>query len=423
MAAPVKPFVPPALDVQLPDFASAADVLTSSQSLLRTIKGLLTNLEPGGVTETFLEALALNLGDDASTYPGVTSPGAYEFLKQVRDGAFILLASGPSLDAKAADVGVFRKPPTASTIQVIFISDSGPLSSGKTIPAGTLISAPNPDPTQPPIVFSTDNTITMAIGDTESAPDQATCTQTGSFGIVFPGPLTVISGVSGLSAYSATGSSGGTDLEGDDAPLGGLRARALAAIANSGQSTVTALYWAALSYPGITSAKVLENTLTDGQTFQAGAVTIFVDDGSGNLGNALNPNNPSVVQFQHDLDNGAFRAAGTFPVTILGSLISDIHLSIAIGYSVDYVATKVPLATLLSTIQALVLAYINSLPCGAPVLIADIIELVGVVPGVSNVFNVLIFGQPNDFFPPSGQYVPRVSNISNIVLGAVGVTY
>jgi uncharacterized phage protein gp47/JayE len=403
----------------LPTYPTCADELAALQALVEAAQSLLTNFNAGGVTETLLESEALNLGSDATSYPGVTQKGAYQYLQDVQAAAYILTANGTDLDNKAADVDVYRKQATQSTGAVIFsIATAG--GSPTIIPIGTLVSAEPADPTAPPIIFATTTTGTILTGQTQSNSVLVTAVTAGSLGNVIAGAInTVASGPGGTAVTNPYSTGGGADTEGDDSPNGGLRARALAAIPAASQCTASALVEAAVSYAGITAAYVLDNTADDGYTPELGRVQLYVDDGTGDLGNPANPNHAVIAQLQADLDSGLYRAAGT-QVHVVGATLLPVAISLQFTFDTNYTLStgdQIQVA-----VQLAVYNYVNALSLGRPVTIAEIVATVCGVGGVWNVAanSVLINGANADLYPGPTQ-TPRCENLSDVDTPGAGV--
>lgn len=270
----------------LPTYPTGGDVYMAVRTAVVDLNSLITNFNTGGVTDTYLRTISIALGSDSSKVTSGIVTGAYELLTQIQSAEFILTANGTDLDNKAADVGVTRKPATAANANLaVQFTAPAPVVSTTVIPIGTIVAYLSPDPTVPPITYITTSAAIIQTGQTISSLCNVTCQQTGSVGNVQPGSInTVISGAAGMTVTNLIPISGGQPVEGDDSPNGGLRQRALDAIPNASQCTIAAIQAAAISYPGIVSAAVLDNTATDGVTFMLGEVQVYCDDGSGNLG-------------------------------------------------------------------------------------------------------------------------------------------
>jgi len=290
-------FTPPTF-APLPTFPTTADLVLSMKAATEALGSLITNYNDGGVSKTYIESGAMALGSDASVVTNGKITGAYELLTMVQNAAFILTATGTALDYKAADVGVFRKQATAATGNqcIQFESQTGPAVATVVFPVGTLVAAQNADPTIPPSVYRLTSIATLQVGETLSTLANCVCVTLGSIGDQIAGAINqVVSGPSGYSVTNVIPISGGADVEQDDSPNGGLRARALEAIPNSSQGTIAALKAAALTYPGILSCAALDNTDTDGSTFLRGMVQLYCDDGSGNLGADTTTTSPELI--------------------------------------------------------------------------------------------------------------------------------
>jgi uncharacterized phage protein gp47/JayE len=406
----------------LPTFPTTSDVLASLQAALQALNPLLTNYNAGGVTETYLEAASILVGSDASTYPGVVQKGAYELLTIVQTAEFILTASGNFLDLKAADVGVTRKAAVAASGPVQFYPTT--VSSSVTlIPAGTIVAAESADPTALPIAYMTDTNDTIPANGTESVGTTVTAVNPGSSGnqATVGAINTVVSGVTGVTVASTQTIAGGADIEGDDTPNGGLRARALAAIPNASQCTISAIENAALSFAGITNA-VAQDINTD-PTQLRGVVQLYVDDGSGDLGNASNANYPILATMQTAFDSGLYRAAGV-QVNVQGSELLATTVSLVLYVKALYVAQTASLASVVAAVQLAIYNYVQSVGIGQPVLLSEIITAACEVAGVADVpiSSVQINGSGANL-QPSAIQAPRLANLAAVTIVASTVTY
>jgi uncharacterized phage protein gp47/JayE len=404
------------VSIVLPTYPTTADVLASLQSTVESLQSLLTNFNAGGVTETLLEAEALNLGSDASSYPGVTVQGAYQLLTSVQAAAYILSATGSDLDNKAADVGVYRKAAVAATGQVTFsIAVSG--GSPTIIPIGTLVGAEPADPSGSPIVYATTTTGTIPSGQTQSNSVAVEAVNTGTLGNVAAGAINqVLSGPGGTFVTNPLSIGGGANTESDTS----LRTRALAAVPNASQCTAAALIEAALSFPGIASATVVDLTNPAGD-FQLGCVQLYVDDGTGDIGNPTNPNHAEIAALQAALNSGLYRAAGV-QVNVVGSILLPVTIALGYTYDTGYASTETTPAAIQTAVELAIYNYVNALPIGNPVTIAELIAQVFTVQGVWNVAvgSVVINGANADLFPSATQ-TPRCANLASVTVTGTGV--
>jgi uncharacterized phage protein gp47/JayE len=399
----------------LPTFPTTANILASLQSALQALQPLLTNYNAGGVTETFLEAASILTGSDASSYPGVVQKGAYELLTIVQSAEFILTASGNFLDLKAADVGVTRKPAVSASGPVQFYPTTVS-SSPILIPAGTLVAAESADPTAMPIAYATDTDDTIPANGTQSAGTTVTAVTPGSSGnqATVGAINTVISGVTGVTVASTQTIAGGADI-------GGLRARALAAIPNASQCTISAIENSALSFAGITNA--VAQDINSDPTQLRGIVQLYVDDGSGDLGNASNANYPILATMQTAFDSGLYRAAGV-QVNVQGSELLATTVSLVLYVNALYVAQTASLASVVAAVQLAIYNYVQGVGIGQPVLLSEIITAACEVAGVADVpiSSVQINGSGANL-QPSAIQAPRLANLAAVTIVASTVTY
>lgn len=395
---------------------TVAELVLAYQNAVQALQSLITNFNAGGVTQTYLEAIAIALGSDASSIPGNTTTGAYELLTQVEASAFVSTAIGNDLDLKAADFGVSRKPAAYAVAQVVFTANPPPLLD-LIIPFQTFLVSEPADPNGAPIVFYTTSPTTIPAGATSPvAPMLVIATSTGVVGNVGPGTITrLLSNIGSVSVTNPLVAAGGADIEQDDSPVGGLRARTLLAVPNANDCTMSAIVAAARSYPGITSAYVLDNLANDLQTFSPGVSQLFVDDGTGNLANNSTLT-PVVTLLQNDINAGKHRAAGT-SITVQTSIIVGVTVAMGIDVSQVYINTIGPASSVTDAVQAAVYAYINQTQLGSVVTLASVIAAAKAIAGVSNiaVSSVLINGATADFFTAPNQ-TPRVLNLSDVAV-------
>jgi uncharacterized phage protein gp47/JayE len=408
----------------LPTFPQTAEVLKSLQAALQNLNSLLTNFNNGGVTETYLEALALLSGSDASTYPNVVTQSIYELLTIVQNSAFALTATGASLDNKAADVGLSRKPASYSSGPVVFTPTT--ISSvPNVIGAGALVAAESADPTALPVVYRTMASVTIPANS--SAPSESVLVQAVNAGAngnqSAPGAInTVISGATGVTVTSTDIISGGSDTEQDDEPNGGLRARVLAAIPNASQGTLAALEGDAKSYAGVVDAVATDANIDP--TIPLGVVNLYIDDGSGDLGNLTNQNNAIVQQMQSDFDSGKFRAAGV-EVNVAGSRINFItSIGLTVSVNQSYATSQSDLRVVAGNVQTAVAKYVNGLGIGKPVLVAEIVAAATAVNGVSDVVvtSVTINGYQGNV-SPGATFTSRIASSGLVSVIANVVNY
>lgn len=417
--------LPNGQSVSLPSFPKAGDLAVNVQQALKKLKPLMTNFNTGGLTQTYIEALCVLLGSDASTLPGSTLEGAYELLSDVLKGAYIATATGDALRLKCADVGVYPKAATVAGGSGYFTLPSPATGSGTVYRAGTILSLNSADPTQPPILYLILADATVPNGATQSNIIAYNAVQPGSGGNQ-PNPVTMQVQSSSIGTFTTTGpTSGGTDTETDVS----LRSRGLQAIPNASQCTISAIQAAALSYSGIVSATLLDSTANDGLTFQRGVCQLYVDDGTGTLGAAVNnpnlSNQQSVVSFnqlQSDLNSGKWRGAGV-TVNLKGSTTLNVTLVLSINVATPYLALGNTQNSVQIAVQNAILTYVNGLPMAHPLTLASVIEIAKQVAGVSNVLisTVQINGSAADLVPLSSQVI-RCANLGAVTVNVSTTT-
>jgi hypothetical protein len=420
--------LPNGLSVSLPSYPTAAELVANAQQALQKLKSLMRNYNAGGLTQTYIDALGIVLGSDASSLPGSTLQGAYELLNELFESAFIATATGAALRLKCADVGVFPKTATNAGGTGYFVLPAPAGSSGVIYPAGSILAYESADPTQPPILYTTLAAATALSGQSVTNAIAYNAIATGSAGNI-PNPAVMAVQTGGVGTFQAAGPTiGGTDDESDDS----LRSRGLEAIPNASQCTDTAIQADALSYAGITSAVLLDDTNDDGLTFIRGISQLYVDDGSGNLQTLVNSGDPNIQalqsvksykQLQSDLNTGKYRAAGA-QVHLNGSLTLNATIAISIDVAQSYITLGGSTAAMVLGVQNALLAFANFLTLAHPLTIASIIQTAKEakdatgLAGVSNVLvsSILINGSNADL-TPLAQQVIRCAN-----LGAITVT-
>lgn len=417
-------FDPANPSASLPSYPSVAELLTGLQQALNNQNGLVTNYNAGGITETYLEALCINLGIDASSIAGVTLEGAYELLYEVAKSAYASTASDVFLDLKGADVGVFRKGATSATGPLMFsITQPAPVG-GRIIPIGTLVAAQPVDPTQAQVTVQTTVIGVIPQGATSlTAVLTGEAVNAGSAGDVAAGAINTCLSDGTLQVTNPAAFSGGTDEEQDDVPVGaGFRSRVLAAIPNSSQCTIAAIEEDALAFP-ITSAVLVENTADDGVTPLLGRGQLYIDDGSGNLGDPTNPNYASLIALQNAIDSGLYRAAGT-QVHVRGAIMLPISIALSVYVSAAIIALGESQDDIVTAIQEAIFSYVDAILMGQPVTVAKVIASARDTQGCSNVdvASVQINGVAADLLPAVYQ-LPRIyPTIDSIVITVLGVT-
>lgn len=403
--------LPSGLPVTLPTFPTTAEVLASLQAAVEVLNGLITNFNAGGVVETYLEGASLALGSDSSTYPGMTVSGAYEQLALVQNAAYVLTASGTALDLKAADLGVTRKAAVAATGPYVFtIINIAVVDT--VIAAGATVASESADPTATPSLYTTQTDATIPAGSSTSNTVQITAVNGGSAGNAPAGGVTsIISGASGVTGSNPQPVSGGANTEGDDTPNGGLRARVLLAIPNASQGTISALEEGALSFAGVVSALLVENTNDSGAP-QLGIGQLYIDDGSGNLGSSSNPNFGIIATVQAAFTSGLFRAAGT-QVNIVGSQLLPVFVTLDMYVAQSYITETASEASVIEAVQTAIYNYVEGLAIGKTVFRAEIIFAALGVPGVVNVSTVAINAAAVDLVPTAVQCA-RCASLASI---------
>ena len=188
------------LTASLPSFPTSAEIADNLRQAISGLKTLATNFNAGGLSQTYLEAIAIALGSDASSLPNSSVQGAYEILNTIMRAAYIATAGGFYLDLKAADVGVFRKGASYASTSVIFVSPTPAPGGGTLIPAGSVVTSEPADPTQMPVSFATTAPVTIPAGAYLSPTATVLAINPGSAGIVPANSITLVqSGAASLS--------------------------------------------------------------------------------------------------------------------------------------------------------------------------------------------------------------------------------
>lgn len=156
--------------------------------------------------------------------------------------AFLPFAWGDYLDYHGEMLGTPRKPGVAATGVVTFAGTNGTI-----VPSGILLSPVQTDPSVTVPAFRTTATGTVAGGSVDVPVE---CTEIGTIGNVSATAIAVISppGVAGIaSVNNAAPTTGGTDVEGDEA----YRDRMLIEFGGQGAGNVDDYERWALGYPGV----------------------------------------------------------------------------------------------------------------------------------------------------------------------------
>ena len=198
---------------------------------------VLSDRNPGSVTRTLAEALALEFAVTSHQLDGIYK------------AAHLETAESRDLDQVVALVGMNRRGQTHARGEVAFRRTT-PAPAEITIPAGTLVSTAEP----PVITVETTETVTLRRGDLSvAAPVRAQ--EEGPGGIAPAASLSVIHRpILGVDeATNPTPTTFGGESESD----GELRGRAKRALAQSGRSTVDAIQSALASLEGVREQDVL----------------------------------------------------------------------------------------------------------------------------------------------------------------------
>jgi uncharacterized phage protein gp47/JayE len=187
-------------------------------------------------------------------------------LQEVYEAGYLTDATGPELTKKTREIGVRRRPATASTGVIQFERDSN-ATTDYTIPAGTVVGTGGDDTVR----FETTESTTISSG-TQQAKADIECTETGSVGNVGANTITVlvsgsVQGVDSVTNPNPTGDPSFTLTDGSTVQRTGqeresdsaLRDRALDSTAVGGGGTAQAATLALSNLETVNSADVFSN--------------------------------------------------------------------------------------------------------------------------------------------------------------------
>lgn len=189
---------------------------------------------------------------------------------------------------------------------------------------------------------------------------------------------------------------GGEPREGDD----DYRLRGLGAPRALARGTLNAIQNGALTTPGIASALATE--AIDGDLRPARVVQLFLADGSGVASRAL------ATEALRNVDD--YRAAG---IAVIGSLSTPYLVPVTLRLA--FIA-GVSTAVLGETIRRATLAYVNSLPTGAPLARNDLSAVLSRYKA-SGLFTAQssIVEPAGDVFPPAGRTIRSTDALVTLV--------
>jgi len=325
-------------------------------------------------------------------------------LSKVEAALFLDSAKGAALDRLVFDrYGMIRKPAAASVGTVQFAT---------TLPAGVTFTIPvgirlaTPDGTQ----FVTDESVVFTAATVGPVACAVRSVLAGGSQNVKAGQITslvtsITSQPSDLVVSNPFATAGGDDAEDDDS----LRDRARRFFTTVRRGTLGALEEAALGVPGVRKAKAFE--VVDALGRPARVVQLVIADSFTEQFVDFTTVPPRYQVQSQLLSTTVFNAlaevrpAGTFVDVIVGNVILQsfqLALSFNAGADVNSAALQA---------RAAIVAYVNSLVPGAPIVLEDALKLLVNVPGLAT--------NGNNIVSPAGNVVPRATQVLRTSLALV----
>lgn len=338
----------------------------------------ITDLSPGSIIRSFLEAAALSIEElSVETYLGfqraLLTVGPDKFNFPMKTGTY---AQG-NVQFSAA----------TAPAQVIII------------PVGTRIQ------TSAGLVFDTTIQGSIAVGQTTSGTVSVQAEEVGAIYNVSGSStltmLTDVNGVTGVIWYSSIGPSGGTDSESQFQ----YQARFQAFIEGLAGSNIAGLKAAALSVSGVTSASVVEEIPPVSNV----NAYLYIDNGSQTgASSSLVSQVQGVINGDGTTTNPGYRSAGVNVVVVAATIVA-----------IDIAATVIPTSTSLSTsvlqsdVITAVTNYVNSQGTGDNIVYYEVVTSIMNVYGVANIQagTLLVNGGTSDITITGGQ-VGRLNTIA-----------
>ena len=378
------------------DFPSRQDLFRAARDELLRLNGQLTRdtVERDGSDANILANMGVAAGDEVIGQ-----------LIDVFAGAFLDSARGEKLDRLVFDrYGLVRKPASPSLGTVTF-STTAPNPSGFTIPVGTAVSTSNGVQFLTTVATSfppaTTGPLFVPVRSVLAGSDQQA-----SIGTI----TSIVSTIPGQPVDLVVGNTVAT-AGADDAELDeGLRDRARRFFTSAQRGTIGALEAAALAFPGVNKASVIEvlDALGRPARFVQLVVADRFTDALANLGVSDPAYDAQSQQLatQVFLSLNEFRAAGVFVQVIVGQVILQtvqLQLTFSAGVNADQVALQA---------RAGMVNYINTLSPGASFVPATAIE-----EALRPITGLIITG--DEIFTPAGTIVPKATQLLRTSLSLV----
>ncbi len=380
----------------MPDFPTRQDLFRAARDELLRLNGQITRdtVERDGSDANILANLSVAVGDEV-----------IGSLIDVCAGVFLDSARGIVLDRLVFDrYGLVRKPASPSLGTVNFTT-TAPNPAGFTIPVGTTVATPTG------VEFLT--TVATSFPVTDVGPVfvpvrsvLAGADQQASIGTI----TSIITPIPGqptdLVVTNTVATAGADDAETDES----LRDRARRFFTTAQRGTIGALEAAALAFPGVNKASVIEvlDALGRPSRFVQLIIADRFTDALANLG-ATDPTYDAQSQqlaTQVFLSLDEFRAAGVFVQVIVGQMILQsvqLQLTFSAGVDADVVALNA---------RAGMVNYINTLSPGQAFVPATAID-----EALSSITGLIITG--DEILTPAGTIVPQATQILRTSLSLV----
>jgi hypothetical protein len=350
----------------MPDLPSFDDLfrIGRDEMLARNAKLTEAVVDTPGTETNIFNAAAAAVGDEVTGQ-----------LALVAASLFLDSATGQDLDRLVFDrYGIVRKVASAAVGSVNF-SLAAPAAGAFSIPAGTVLGTSDGRQYITTVTTTfpagTAGPITVAIRSVLAGSSQQAAIGT------ITSIITPITGApAGLAVTNAVATAGATDDETDDS----LRARARSFFTTARRGTIAAIQSRALDIAGVVTATAFEVLDMMGRPSRA-VQLIIADQFTDSLVN-LSPT-PATYQTQSQiLSQQVFdglsdtRAAGIFiNVRVASVVIQPVQLALSFLAGADIAATTV-------AARAAIVAYVNSLPSGAPMTVTSLISVLRGVQGL-----------------------------------------
>ena len=302
-------------------------------------------------------------------------------------------SNGTDLDSFFAQFGFTRLQPTNSVGAVTLSRFTA--SQQATVPVGTLVQSFDGSQ-QFTIVADTTNTSYNATLSAYAIPAGTTSLTIAAQSVTASASANVAAGtitqIVTVIQYVDTVTNAYAFSEGSNAETDpAYRARFVLYLASLSRATRAAVSYAILTFPGLSSYSLVENASTAGVT-QYGYFYTVVDDGSG----SPSPTFTSGVYSAVD----AVRPLGTY-FSVLGPSDITANVVVTIATAASYVHSNV-----VSTVQAALAAYINSLGLGGSLSYSRLIQVAyDASPGVTNVTGLTLNSATSDLAATSQQRI------------------